>query len=155
MSPDEESCGANPAISQVNALLGAMNVRAADALQCIGGLARGERFRRAHPRVGPRPAGPPPRLAPAGAGEEYRVGLGSGSKVGIVTSVGTYTSALSGSIGYSFCPEGSATEACPLDGVLIDRDVRVVTFTDTRTLEALATDARGATTTAKKVVSCG
>lgn len=51
---------------------------------------------------------------PLGAGEEYRVALGTAtSKVQVITSVGTYTARLTGSIGYSYCKGGSASAPCP------------------------------------------
>lgn len=59
----------------------------------------------------------PDRTTPAndqlGLGEEYRVALGTLSKVEILTNYGTYTSRLTGSVGYSFCRDGSASAPCP------------------------------------------
>lgn len=59
----------------------------------------------------------PDRTTPAndllGVGEEYRIALGSASEVEIVTNNGTYSSALTGSAGYSFCRDGNASAPCP------------------------------------------
>jgi len=38
-----------------------------------------------------------------GIGEEYRVALGTLSKLEIITNLGTYSSRMTGSVGYSFC----------------------------------------------------
>jgi len=54
-----------------------------------------------------------PANEPLGTGEEYRVALASSSKVEIVTNVGTYSSTLTGSAGYSFCEEGNTSAPCP------------------------------------------
>jgi len=51
--------------------------------------------------------------APAGVGEEYSVALGTASRVQVITNAGTYTGRLTGSVGYSFCRDGSATAPCP------------------------------------------
>ena len=59
----------------------------------------------------------PDRTTPAndqlGLGEEYRVALGTLSKIEIITNLGTYTSRMTGSTGYSFCRDGSASSPCP------------------------------------------
>lgn len=59
----------------------------------------------------------PDRTTPAndllGIGEEYRVALGTLSKLEIITNLGTYSSRMTGSVGYSFCRDGSATAPCP------------------------------------------
>jgi len=59
----------------------------------------------------------PDRTTPAndalGIGQEYLVALARSSNVQLHTVDGTYSSRLSGSAGYSFCRDGSATAACP------------------------------------------
>ena len=59
----------------------------------------------------------PQRSTPAGAvlgeAEEWRVSLGTGSAVQVITNVSTYSSTLSGSVGYGFCRDGNAQEPCP------------------------------------------
>jgi hypothetical protein len=63
---------------------------------------------------GSSPARTTPADEPLGSGEEYRVSLGSSmSRVQVITSVGTYTSRLTGSIGYSQCTAGNAAAPCP------------------------------------------
>jgi hypothetical protein len=58
----------------------------------------------------------PSRTTPAdvviGDGEEYRVALGSDSKVEVVTGAGTYSSPLSGSLGYGTCTNGNVDDPC-------------------------------------------
>ncbi len=51
--------------------------------------------------------------SPTGEGEEYRVALGTASKIEVVTNVATYASRLTGSVGYSFCTDGSVSAPCP------------------------------------------
>lgn len=62
-------------------------------------------------------AATPARTTPAndllGVGEEYRIALGTLSKVELVTNQGTFSSLLTGSIGYSFCRDGNAGAPCP------------------------------------------
>ena len=57
----------------------------------------------------------PDRVTPAedalGVGEEYSIALGARSNVEVITNQGTYTSTLTGSVGYSFCAPGEAP--CP------------------------------------------
>jgi hypothetical protein len=57
------------------------------------------------------------RVSPAHAmlfqGEEYRVALGKGSKIEIITNRGTWNAAITGSVGYSGCRDGHATTPCP------------------------------------------
>ena len=59
----------------------------------------------------------PDRATPAndalGVGQEYLVALASSSEVEIVSGARSYSSSLTGSVGYSFCRDGSATNACP------------------------------------------
>jgi hypothetical protein len=62
-------------------------------------------------------AAAPDRTTPAndllGRGEKYKISLGSLSKVEIITDVGTYASTLTGTAGYSFCPNGSTRRRRP------------------------------------------
>lgn len=51
--------------------------------------------------------------APLGVGEEYSVALGTASRIQVVTNKGTYSVRLTGSVGYSFCRDGSASAPCP------------------------------------------
>jgi hypothetical protein len=46
-------------------------------------------------------------------GEQYRIPLGSSSKVEVITNEGTYASPLTGSVAYSFCSDGNAASPCP------------------------------------------
>lgn len=54
-----------------------------------------------------------PAAAVVGDGEEYRVALGSTSKVEVISGTNTAKSTLSGSIGYAACTEGNASAPCP------------------------------------------
>lgn len=54
-----------------------------------------------------------PGPGPLGVGEEYRLGIGGSSLLTIETSAGSWTSTLSGEVGYSMCPGGNAGGPCP------------------------------------------
>ncbi len=62
-------------------------------------------------------AASPDRTTPAndllGVGEEYKIALSPLSEVEITTNQGTYDSELTGSVGYSFCPDASGSAPCP------------------------------------------
>ena len=59
------------------------------------------------------PARPTVADRPVSVGEEYRVGLGTLSKMEIVSGTKTFSTKLTGSVGYSFCRDGSAFAPCP------------------------------------------
>lgn len=48
-----------------------------------------------------------------GSGEEYRFAIGGASEVQIDTNAGSWTAPLTGTVGFSLCPEGNASGACP------------------------------------------
>ncbi|MBP6729753.1 MAG: DUF1929 domain-containing protein, partial [Microthrixaceae bacterium] len=54
-----------------------------------------------------------PAAAVVGDGEEYRVALGSTSKVEVISGTNSAKSTLSGSIGYAACTDGNASAPCP------------------------------------------
>jgi len=62
-------------------------------------------------------AATPLRTTPAdaalGRAPEYHVALGPTSAVKIITATSTVSSALTGSVSYSFCADGNTSEACP------------------------------------------
>jgi len=60
-----------------------------------------------------RPSRPTSARAAVGAGEEYRVSIGSGSQVAFVTPGGAFTSPLTGTVGYTQCPAGATGTTCP------------------------------------------
>ena len=81
----------------------------------------------------------PQRVTPADAmlskGEEYRVALGPTSTMEIVTDVATFSTGLTGSVGYSSCTDGHGSAPCAfylgsLDAVAVSAMVPKMTCDD-------------------------
>jgi hypothetical protein len=58
------------------------------------------------------PQRPTPASSVLATGEEYRVELGGLSELEIVTALGTYSTGLTGQVGFSNCRDGNATSPC-------------------------------------------
>lgn len=54
-----------------------------------------------------------PATAQLARGEEYRLAIGGASEVEIDTNAGTWTSGLTGEVGFSLCPGGNQQGPCP------------------------------------------